>query len=496
MKNRWFYPFLVLLFGLFTAQVIATAQVYRSNGELYRTLVIIKDAGYLPIPNERTMPQLQRFGTAFFGGLFFTLTVGAGLSLIALAAAWAWDRLFRRKRIAIIPYSFLWLGFLATVNYRGLSPMVTLYFIFVPLIVFFTALKFMPPRAKENIWLSRTIHAVPLLILAVLWIPQMDEHFFLNLRDSLLLSNSLGIKVTDFYYDYTCYPTNAFETLDQRLIKTCDLDDIQKATMFEALERALLEHDYLNISKAGIVDLKITEQEATLVFVNKGKVIFRTDSESFFANPGPVLNEFSSKTDRYSLFRRFTFFSLLLGFPVILYILLYSLFRFLIALFQGPTTAYVAASALCFMAGTSLLVIFSFFGGKIITGDEGLKNALKSEHVGDRIAALKTIEQEKLEIADYDYYRLLDSPYVSERYWLVNTMRISRRSETLENLMTFLDDRHSNVISRALYALGQRGDETVIHDIFKRMETSTDWRNQRYAYHALRDIGWKQSKSR
>ncbi|MBN1832478.1 MAG: HEAT repeat domain-containing protein [Deltaproteobacteria bacterium] len=495
MKNRWFYPFLVLLFGLFTAQVISTAQVYLSNGELYRALVTIKDAGYLPIPNERTMPQLQRFGPAFFGGLFFTLTVGAGLSLITLAVVWVWDRLFKRERIVIIPCSLLWLGLLLAVNYRGFSPMVTLYFIFVPLVLVFASLKSMPSRVKKNPWLSQIIHAVPLLILAVLWISQMNEHFFLNLRDRLLLSNSLGVKLTDFYYDFTCYPAHAFETLGQRLIKTCDLDEIQNASMSDALERALLEHDYLNIGRAVIVDLKITEQEATLVFVNKGKAIFRTDRNNFFAKPGPILNEFSSKTDRHSFFRQFTFFSLLFGFPVILYILLYSLFRFLLALLLRPTTAYVAASILCFMAGMSLLALFSFSGGKV-TGEENITNALKSENVDDRIAALKTIEREKLEIADYDYRRLLDSPHVPERYWLINSMRVSRRSETLEDLIHFLDDPHSNVISRAYDVLGQRGNERVIHKIFERMERSTDWRNQRYAYNALRNLGWKQSKSR
>ena len=148
MKNRWFYPFLVLLFGLFTAQAISTAQVYLSNAELYRTLVAVKNAGYLPIPNERTMPYLQQFGPAFFGGLFFTLTVGAGLSLITLSAAWAWDRFFRRERIVIIFYSLLWLGSLVAANYRGFSPMVTLYFVFIPLVVFGAASKWIPPRKK------------------------------------------------------------------------------------------------------------------------------------------------------------------------------------------------------------------------------------------------------------------------------------------------------------------------------------------------------------
>jgi hypothetical protein len=495
MKNRWFYPFLVLLFGLLTAQAVSTTQVFLSNGELYRALVTIKDAGYLPIPNERTMPQLQRFGPAFFGGLFFTLTVGACLSLITLAAVWAWDRLFKRERIVIIPYSLLWLGVLLAVNYRDFSPMVTLYFVFIPLVVVAATLKNIPSVSERNAWVSRIIHAVPLLVLAVLWLSQMDEYLFLNLRDNLLLSNSLGTKVTDFYYDYTCYPTNAFETLDQRLIKTCDLDDIQKASLSEALERELLDHDYLNIGGAANVDLKITEQEANLVFENNGKVILITELKGFLSNPGALLNEFSSKTDSLSFFRKITFVSLLLGFPVMLYIFLYSLFRFLLALFLGPKTAYVTASILCFIVGTSLLVVFSFSGGRSI-GEEDLENALQSANLGDRITALKTIERKRLEIADYDYRRSLDSPHVPERYWLVNAMRVSGRPETLEDLLAILDDPHSNVISRALYALGQRGEERVIQEILERMETSTDWRNQRYAYSALRNLGWKQSKSR
>jgi hypothetical protein len=495
MNNKWFYPFLALLFGLLTAQAISTAQVYLSNGELYRALVIVKDAGYLPIPNERTMPHLQQFGPAFFGGLFFTLTVGAGLSLITLSAAWIWDRVFGRKRIVIIPYSLLWLGSLVAVNYRGFSTMVTLYFVLIPLVVFGATLKYIPTRVKGKVWVARTIHAVPLLLLAALWMSQMDEHLFLNLRDRLLLSNLLGIKVNDFYYDYTCYPTNAFETLDQKLIKTCNLNDILETSSSNTLERELLDRDYLNIERAGIVDLRITEQEAALVFENKGKAILRTELKDFLSNPDLVLREFSSETDIHSFFRQFTLISLLLGFPIILYVLLYTLFRLLLNVFLGSTSAYAIASTLCFITGTSLLLIFSFSDGRIM-GEEDLEAAFQSENLGDRITALKTIERENLEITDYDYLPLMDSPHVPERYWLVNALRVSRRSETIEDLMTFLDDPHSNVVSRAFYVLGQRGEERVIHEIFERMESSTDWRNQRYAYGALRNLGWKQNRSR
>ena len=108
--NRCSYAARVLLLGLFAAQVIAFIQVYLSNADLYRTLVAIKQAGYLPIPNQRIMYSLQELGPAFFGGLFFTLSVGAGLSLFCLAAVLAWDRLLHRNKIFLIPFLILWIG--------------------------------------------------------------------------------------------------------------------------------------------------------------------------------------------------------------------------------------------------------------------------------------------------------------------------------------------------------------------------------------------------
>ncbi len=92
--SKCFYTAKVLLLGLVTAQVIATIQVHLSNAELYHTLVSIRNAGYLVVPNQRVMQSLLELSPAFYGGLFFTLSAGAGLSLLTLAAAWIWDRLF------------------------------------------------------------------------------------------------------------------------------------------------------------------------------------------------------------------------------------------------------------------------------------------------------------------------------------------------------------------------------------------------------------------
>jgi hypothetical protein len=122
---------------------------------------------------------------------------------------------------------------------------------------------------------------------------------------------------------------------------------------------------------------------------------------------------------------------------------------------------------------------------------------LTSGHWETRVAALKLIEQKKLDVGDFEAYpRLMKSRHVAERYWLVRTLGSSRRTSTYRDLLGFLDDPNPGVVSMAFYALGQRKDSRAVPEILKRIETSGDWYNQWYAYRALRNLGWKQSKSR
>jgi len=78
----------------------------------------------------------------------------------------------------------------------------------------------------------------------------------------------------------------------------------------------------------------------------------------------------------------------------------------------------------------------------------------------------------------------------------VRALGSSRRTSTYRDLLGFLDDPNAGVVSMAFYSLGQRKDSRAVPEILKRIETSGDWYNQWYAYRALRNLGWKQSKSR
>jgi len=59
----------VLLLGLLLAQCIATLQVYSSNVDLHRTLHMLKEAGYLIVPNQQISPAFS-VSTLPFGEVF------------------------------------------------------------------------------------------------------------------------------------------------------------------------------------------------------------------------------------------------------------------------------------------------------------------------------------------------------------------------------------------------------------------------------------------
>jgi hypothetical protein len=485
----------VLFLGLFAAQVIATIQIYLSNLHLHATLVAVVEAGYFPIPSEQFMPNLLELGPAILGGLFFTLSVGAGLTFISIAAALFWVHLIQQTKIFLITYLILWIGAIFMLNYRGFCPMVTLYFLIIPPVVFLVTVKWTSLRIPEMALLTRIIHIIPPFLLAIFWATQTSGNLFLEFRDNLLLSNSWGTKINNFYYANTLYPAEAFKSLDQKILKTADLGQIKKEPVARAMERALVNYDYLNVGENGEVDLKILADGNKFLFKNRGKIILRVSLQDFLSETEKVLKVFSLKSDRYGIFRQFTFFCLLLGLPLTTYVVLHALFSLLAYPFLSFRLSSIIACIICFLLGMSLWVAFVNLQGERIDGKD-LPTALESEDWRKRMSALKTIVHNRIEISEFpNYQRFITSSHLSERFWFVGTLGVSRRPVTYKMIFPFLDDPHPNVERMALDALGQRGDSRAIPELKKRIETSDHWFSQWYAYKALRALGWKQVKN-
>jgi hypothetical protein len=536
------YPFTALLLGMIVTQALATVQVYLSNTDLYDSLTAIKDAGYLTIPNQNVMGSLKRFGPAFCGGLFFTFSIGAGISFFTLASAWIWDRLFYRNKYLLFLFLLLWLGFLFALNFHGFKLFVTLYFLIIPPAVFAVTTRSLSHLNTQNRRRNEIIHIIPVLVLAFFLSWQMDSRMFADFRDIFLLSNPVGSKINNFYYKYTLYPAEVFKSIDQKMLKTCRIENTEKNTSTHTLEQVLISYDCIPIESNSDVDLKVASVDDDFIFANREKPILRISSKKFFANPDRAIKEFTEKSDAYPLFRRITFLSLLIGFPLAVYIIVQGSISFALSLFlrsgfktsdqvqgqgagrsrkrsiRGYVSIYrrpatqplglrwdfettsrvrassVIASALCFIL--CLIIIFSFHLNRSRdVSAENIATALKSDRWQNRVAALKIIKKENLEIKQFQAYpQLLTSPHITERYWLVRTLASSRNPSTYLDILSFLNDTHPNVLSMAFYALGKRGNKNAINKIIPIIETSNDWYSQWYAYRALRALGWKQTK--
>jgi len=489
------HPVVILICGLGIAQIIGTIQVYISNLHLYGTLLQINSAGYLAIPNKQVMAGLRELAPAFWGGLFFTFTVGSGISLGAMAASWLWVRFFLRSRPAFIVLQLMWVFVLVLMNLRGFCLMPSLYFLLIwPAVFALTAKREIADRHSGR-W-RPLVNLIPVPLLALLWFTQFNADMFLDLRDNLLLSNFLGRKFTNFYYTYTLYPAEAFKSLNQKLIKTAKLKDIRNRTIAARLGGKLIDNDYLPLEDPAAAAVVIRQKNNHLVFEYDGDQILEASANQFLSDSRSILKRFSEKTDRYAVFRQVTFLSILIGFPLFLYTFLHAIFYWPARIIMRPQSALLAASIICLLMGIAVLIYFqSSRSSSIRIQDIG--EALQSDHWQIRLAALKMIEHKRLDIAGYaEYQTLMNRGTSQERYWLAKALAFSCRPETFEMLLQLLQDPNLNVRTMALYSLGVRKDPRAIEAILKQIEKSQEWYCQIYAYKALRSLGWKQAKSR
>ena len=350
------YPAAAILTGLALAQTVATIQVYLSNHSLYHTLTAVHKAGYLTVPNQPTMGRLQELTTALCGGLFFTLSVGAGICLLSFAAAWLWDRVSLRKTVFLVLMLILWAGLAAGVNLRGFSPFTILYFVVIPPVVFASTLRWMPRGNRKQPWRNGLLHIILIIVLGLLWAPQMQKGLFINIRDHLLLSNPLGERVVNFYYQYTLYPAEVLKPLDRKFLKTCTLEAIVESPFKSELRKSLSAHDWIKTENLKDVDLVLSCSGSKLLLSDESGIVLKTPKKDFLADPAANLKRFSSAVDRHVFFRQFTFYSLLMGFPITLYIFLYSLVFLMLGRWIEPGIASLASAGVCFSAGLLMIM--------------------------------------------------------------------------------------------------------------------------------------------
>lgn len=482
--------------GLAFSQFLGTLYVRNSNLHLYHQIQTLIAAGWFPVPNGPVIPSLKNFATASWGGLFYTLSAGAALTL----ATWALIRLGKRFYPASRTFNgclaVIWLGLVVAINIQGPALFATLFTFGVPLVTALTAFWAGPgPTPQPSRWLWCVPVAV-LLGLTAMWSTQMNRELFTVIRDHVLLSNPVGRSVNDFYYRYTLYAAEAFKSFQQKTIRTCILKDVQDHRLGRQLENTLAKWDVMAVADSETVDMVICQDGPDLRLIPANGKAFRVNTIEFLKNIGGSLQSFSETGDHQKTFRRLIFAGVLIGFPVLLYMVVYGLVRFFIGLVANGPSATWLTSGMCLLIGVLLFLPMLSGRNRNLSADQ-LAQALRSDDWNQRVAALRQTERQRIDIGRIvDYSHLLISHRVVERYWLARNLAHSRNAAAFRDLLTLIKDPHPNVVCQAYYALGQQGKRAAIAPIKIQIARSDHWYTQFYGYRAIRKLGWNQTPSR
>ena len=150
------------------------------------------------------------------------------------------------------------------------------------------------------------------MLVLIIWKPsKLNIDRFLDVRDYLLLSNTIGKELNAFYYANSLYATQVFKSYGQHLIKTCTLEQVSGPSLANKVKRILLYRDYLPLDSQAQANLRVKGMKEDLAFFHHGKLILTTPASQFLRNPLPVLMQYEKDTDPHQFFRAITMFSIL-----------------------------------------------------------------------------------------------------------------------------------------------------------------------------------------
>ncbi len=474
------------------ALLLATLQVYLSNLRLLSEMAAVAAAGFQPVPNHQVLPLLPSIGTAFAGGLFFTLTVGAALALLAAVAGTLAAGGSSRRGPALAAAAILWAAVLLHMNGAGFNLWATLYAVLIPPPVFALAWGLLFRRGSDGRMLLLT-RVLPIGLLALGWFTQYDSHLFADVRDHVLMSNPVGERVSSFYYRYTLFPAEAFKSRAQRQLNPVRIAPGADEDQRLAVAAALIRNDWLPVASAAGIEVALGTAEGRVVFRENGGMRVEAPIAGFLADPRRVLNEVSQASDRWAPFRAFTFYSVLLAFPVALYLLVFGLLRLAAGLAWSPGRADVAAALLCLVLGLGVLAWFAASREPPPPPAE-IAAAVGSGSWQRQAAALRAAREAGTDLCALPGWpALAASSRPQVRYWFARALAVSRCPEASELLLRLMCDPHLNVRTMALESLAARNETGALDSICTFLNASYDWYDQLYAYRALRALGWTQT---
>jgi hypothetical protein len=487
--------------GLIISQAIAVYQVHQSNQALYRRVRTALEAGYTPVPCGKAAESLAGFGAAFFGGLFFTFTLGVFLAVLSAIAAWIWHRFLAREKRYLILFALLPLWALFQVNRAGGVPIVSLYFLLIPAAVFVAAAALLMPEPAPFRFPRRRIliTAAAAAVFAASVYPNLEFMFYLRVRDRLLLS-APGRALICFYYTYTLYPAEVFKSFRQKQLKTCAVEGDKADRRTRTATGRLLASGWFVLPKEKEAEIRTVINKTDIVFFRNGRKVLRSPVKEFNKTPQQVLRKLSRKTDRFAPFRRYVFLALLTVSGLIFFSVIHLFIHSLIDVVRAPgkkwgKNAVILAAAISFGVWIAPAVFREL--PKYHNRDQ-LARDFSSQHIEDRIRAMHFMYLRGIDITAYSSKaraRIIKSRHTADRFWYAKALQYADRDKTWHEVVRLINDPFLTVSYTAVSIIDRWHNRPVRELLVTVLRTSKKWYVQWYAYKVLRKIGWRQRPS-
>jgi len=490
-----FQLYIITFLGLCISQIIATYHVYMANMKLADQMIYLQTQGYFIVPNIHVLPQLQSLDAAFIGGLFFTGTIGLGIIGFTLFVSWFWIKKSQKNKIFLFIMILQWIIAVYFANINGWSVFSLYLLIMLPLLAVITA--FYPKSSTRSIPGPKLFWCLPILFIIITGISAGRSVSFISIRDHLLLSNNLGMRLNDLYYQYTLFPGEIIKPFALKQQKTCyiepETDDSKR--YIKVIKRKCIQYDYLPVSDKNKADVILKINPPTLCLQIKDRTVVQTDVMDFLRKTKSVFSNFSEQADVNDFFRMCILLSLIVSAPILSYMIVMRSLFFLFCLIRIPAvlSQFLVVGLMCIWMGLIILQMPPVISENItqINWQNQFEQSYQKLDSRQAVALLKSnhfpIKRKNYQLA-LKWLNQTDQPVL--KYWLIRYLSDSKFAINKDIFYKHLSDSNVNVVCQALYALGRYRDQELILPIINFMKDCSHWYIQMYAYRSLKRLGW------
>jgi len=510
--------------GTLCGELLGIVLLMISNENLLLEQKTITLLGCIAVPGQFLFSEMKTFTTYLAGGLFFALTIGLAYGFCCGLIFWLFSR-YQKKGyhyVRLLPFVIFLIVLLLTK--RNSDPFVFLFFLLVPLILWFLSSRILSTKSFCFIDVIRygLIFIVFLFLLCVtLWNHNFINHKnysinFIEVRDRLLLPTNLGQKIDKFYYHYTLYPARLIKPLNNRLQNVIDLDPqgFPKAKLSQ-IRAVLKSYNWFpalsdsNSDSYAKTTLSMTEGKSQeIVFHWHKKPVYNVPYEEFLKAPSKHLKKYSEHIYTFDTLRLGCGISLFIIIPLALSLGFFMCCIGFIQFILWSLPVNIKKTIETFIILGIIVIVFSVlaFGLKPKAHPPGgipeLWLVAKGKVAGDRISALHQID-ELLAPRSYQMYQeeiifLIKDPapvirrFGAEFMGKLAIYNKARNDEIFPLLLSLLQDSNINVVYTAAGAIGKIRTPQAREVLLKIIDSNQEWYLKMKAYFALKKIGWHQ----